>query len=38
MVLARAQEMLTWRMLAAERRLTGCALTPEGVVGSYDPP
>ena len=30
MVLAQAQGMLTWRMLAAERRLTGCALTPTG--------
>ena len=29
--------MLSWRMLAAERRLTGCALTPAGVVGRYDP-
>jgi arylsulfatase A-like enzyme len=37
-VLERAQEMLNWRLLAAERRLTGCALTPGGVVGSYDPP
>ena len=32
-----AQAMLTWRMLANERRLTGCALTPQGVVGGYDP-
>ena len=31
---AQAQGMLSWRMLAAERRLTGCALTPEGVVGA----
>ena len=37
MVLEQAQEMLTWRLLAAERRLTGCALTPTGVVGTYDP-
>ena len=37
MVLERAQEMLSWRLLAAERRLTGCALTPTGVVGTYDP-
>ena len=37
MVLAQAQGMLSWRMLAAERRLTGCALTPAGVVGGYDP-
>ena len=36
-VLAQAQAMLTWRMLAAERRLTGCVLTPQGVVGGYDP-
>ena len=36
-VLAQAQAMLSWRMLAAERRLTGCALTPDGVVGGYDP-
>lgn len=36
-VLARAQAMLSWRMRAAERRLTGCALTPAGVVGDYDP-
>jgi arylsulfatase A-like enzyme len=36
-VLRQAQGMLTWRLLAAERRLTGCALTPEGVAGVYDP-
>jgi arylsulfatase A-like enzyme len=36
-VLGRAQAMLSWRMRAAERRLTGCVLTPEGVVGRYDP-
>lgn len=35
-VLAQAQAMLTWRMLAAERRLTGCVLTAQGVVGGYD--
>jgi arylsulfatase A-like enzyme len=35
--LAQAQAMLSWRMRAAERRLTGCALTPRGVVGRYDP-
>lgn len=34
-VLALAQAMLSWRMRAAERRLTGCALTPAGVVGRY---
>ena len=37
-VLAQAQGMLSWRLRAAERRLTGCALTPAGVVGGYDPP
>lgn len=36
-VLAQAQAMLSWRMRTAERRLTGCALTAEGVVGAYDP-
>ena len=36
-VLAQAQGMLSWRLRAAERRLTGCALTPDGVVGGYDP-
>ena len=36
-VLALAQGMLTWRLQAAERRLTGCALTPAGLVGGYDP-
>ena len=36
-VLELTQEMLSWRLLAAERRLTGCALTPNGVVGAYDP-
>ncbi|HEX6142965.1 MAG TPA: alkaline phosphatase family protein [Geminicoccaceae bacterium] len=34
-VLAQAQAMLTWRMDAAERRLTGCKLTPSGVVGRF---
>jgi arylsulfatase A-like enzyme len=36
-VLAAAQAMLSWRMRAAERRLTGCALTEAGVVGRYEP-
>ena len=36
-ILAQAQGMLSWRMLAAERRLTGCALTAQGVIGGYDP-
>lgn len=36
-VLAQAQAMLSWRMRAAERRLTGCALTASGVVGRFDP-
>ena len=36
-VLALAQGMLTWRLRAAERRLTGCVLTARGVVGAYDP-
>jgi arylsulfatase A-like enzyme len=36
-VLAQAQGMLSWRLMTAERRLTGCALTPEGVFGPYDP-
>lgn len=35
--LPQAQAMLSWRMRAAERRLTGCALTPGGVVGRFDP-
>jgi arylsulfatase A-like enzyme len=34
-VLAQAQAMLTWRMDMAERRLTGCKLTPAGVVGRF---
>jgi arylsulfatase A-like enzyme len=37
-LLTQAQAMLSWRMRAAERRLTGCALTERGVVGRYDPP
>jgi arylsulfatase A-like enzyme len=37
LVAAQARAMLSWRMRANERRLTGCALTPEGVVGGYDP-
>jgi arylsulfatase A-like enzyme len=36
-MLAQAQAMLSWRMQANERRLTGCALTADGVVGAYDP-
>jgi hypothetical protein len=36
-VLAQAQAMLSWRMRSNERRLTGYALTPKGVVGGYDP-
>ncbi|HET6518600.1 MAG TPA: alkaline phosphatase family protein [Geminicoccaceae bacterium] len=32
-VLAEAQALLSWRMEHAERRLTGCRLTPEGLVG-----
>jgi arylsulfatase A-like enzyme len=32
-VLAQAQAMLNWRMDMAERRLTGCKLTPAGPVG-----
>jgi arylsulfatase A-like enzyme len=34
-VLAQAQAMLTWRMDMAERRLTGCKLTPAGVIGRF---
>ena len=34
-VLAEAQAMLSWRMDTAERRLTGCKLTPAGVVGRF---
>ena len=36
-LLARAQAMLAWRMVKAERRLTGCRLTPAGVRGRYEP-
>ena len=32
-VLEQAQAMLSWRMDMAERRLTGCKLTPAGVIG-----
>ena len=34
-VLAQAQATLTWRMDMAERRLTGCKLTPTGPVGRF---
>jgi arylsulfatase A-like enzyme len=34
-VLEQAQAMLSWRMDIAERRLTGCKLTPAGVVGRF---
>jgi hypothetical protein len=34
-VLAQAQAMLNWRMDMAERRLTGCKLTPAGPVGRF---
>ncbi|MDX1541288.1 MAG: sulfatase-like hydrolase/transferase, partial [Geminicoccaceae bacterium] len=34
-VLEQAQAMLTWRMDAAERRLTGCKLTRDGVIGRF---
>ena len=34
-VLAQAQAMLCWRMDMAERRLTGCKLTPAGIVGRF---
>jgi hypothetical protein len=34
-VLEQAQAMLTWRMDMAERRLTGCKLTPAGVIGRF---
>jgi arylsulfatase A-like enzyme len=34
-VLEQAQAMLTWRMNMAERRLTGCKLTPAGVLGRF---
>jgi arylsulfatase A-like enzyme len=36
-LLRHAQAMLSWRMLANERRLTGCALTPAGLAGRFDP-
>ena len=36
-VLAQAQGLLSWRMRAAERRLTACKLTPAGPIGRYDP-
>jgi arylsulfatase A-like enzyme len=29
--------MLSWRMRYAERRLTGCKLTPAGLIGRHDP-
>lgn len=32
-----ARKMLSWRMSANERRLTGCQLGPGGLVGRYDP-
>ena len=32
-----AQALLTWRMSVAERRLSECKLTPEGMIGRYDP-
>ena len=35
-VLDQAQAMLSWRMLTAERRLTGARLRRAGVVGRYD--
>ena len=34
---ALARRMLSWRMRYAERRLTGCKLTPAGLIGRYDP-
>jgi len=34
-VLEQAQAMLTWCMDQAERRLTGCKLTPAGLVGRF---
>lgn len=34
---ALARGMLSWRMRYAERRLTGCKLTPAGVIGRFDP-
>ncbi|MEO1091541.1 MAG: alkaline phosphatase family protein [Pseudomonadota bacterium] len=35
-VLGATQTMLTWRMDAAERRLTGAKLTERGVIGRFD--
>ncbi|HEX5796737.1 MAG TPA: hypothetical protein VFY19_12915, partial [Geminicoccaceae bacterium] len=34
-VLEQAQALLTFRMDMAERRLTGCKLTPAGVIGRF---
>jgi len=34
-VLDQAQALLSFRMAKAERRLTGCKLTPKGVIGRY---
>jgi arylsulfatase A-like enzyme len=34
-VLEQAQALLTWRMDMAERRLTGCKLTPAGPIGRF---
>jgi hypothetical protein len=33
-----AQRLLSFRLHKAERRLTECKLTPQGVLGRYDPP
>jgi len=35
--LAEAEALLRYRMLKAERRLTGCLLTSDGIVGGWDP-
>lgn len=35
--LAEAEALMAHRMRHAERRLTGCLLTPDGVLGGYDP-
>jgi len=35
--LAEAEALLRHRMLKAERRLTGCLLTSDGIVGGFDP-
>jgi arylsulfatase A-like enzyme len=35
--LAEAEALLRHRMAKTERRLTGCLLTPDGIVGGYDP-